>query len=275
MGKRIIQEIQSYIDNIDYINEVGYIKSGFELIDDANEGLEEFGTTVICARPNVGKTLLGQNIAVSIAKQGHKVAFFSYEMNMQRLQDRFFQMVTGLRKNEMLYLWDSRREDFNKIINKIKRTEWLDNIIVYESVDFKTAEDIRRIMTEDIPDIKYFVMDYLQRLRPIDERDDERITIAKSSMVLHELCINNKKQGIILTQASVSDKGSTEMKFTKGSTNVEEDAEVGILLEHLIDSNGMKTISAYMYKNKNGDKCHHRYLYKIDSRLNFVKQSNA
>ncbi len=59
------------------------LPTGFSTLDDWTDGFHKSEIFLIGARPGVGKSSIGLNIARSLASQGNLVAFFSMEMSKQ------------------------------------------------------------------------------------------------------------------------------------------------------------------------------------------------
>ena len=60
--------------------ECGDTTYGIEILDDFVQTIRRGSITFILARPNCGKSLMGQRIAVHLAQQGRKVLICSCEM---------------------------------------------------------------------------------------------------------------------------------------------------------------------------------------------------
>jgi replicative DNA helicase len=69
-------------------NDTASIQTHIPNIDAALGGLWREALTVICARPSVGKTALGWQIARTVAESNKKVLFFSFEMSRRNLWAR-------------------------------------------------------------------------------------------------------------------------------------------------------------------------------------------
>lgn len=66
-------------------------------LDYITGGLQRGGLYIPAARPGVGKTTLSQNIAYNTARyHGKRVAFFSLEMSLDDLTDRFMSLHTNI-----------------------------------------------------------------------------------------------------------------------------------------------------------------------------------
>jgi len=75
--------------------EIDTIKTGFIDLDKIISGFYSGGLYVIGARPGMGKTVLGMNLAENISKKS-KVLFFSLEMSSQQLAMRQMSGKTGI-----------------------------------------------------------------------------------------------------------------------------------------------------------------------------------
>lgn len=64
------------------------LSTGYSAIDRAVGGLRKGEYILLGARPSMGKTALGLNIATNVAKKGKSVAIFSYEMTKEMLVQR-------------------------------------------------------------------------------------------------------------------------------------------------------------------------------------------
>lgn len=73
------------------------VSTGLRALDSLLGGLQRGNLYIPAARPGVGKTTICQNIAYRAAlKHGSRVGFFSAEMSLDDLMDRFFSMHTKI-----------------------------------------------------------------------------------------------------------------------------------------------------------------------------------
>lgn len=72
------------------------LETGFAELDNLTCGLEPGQLVIVAARPSVGKTALGLNIADHAARQGEPVAFFSLEMTKRELSQRLMAARVGV-----------------------------------------------------------------------------------------------------------------------------------------------------------------------------------
>lgn len=72
------------------------VSSGFRCIDERLGGLEDKTLNVIAARPGMGKTALGCDIALRVARNGVPVLIWSLEMSRLQLARRLLASVSGI-----------------------------------------------------------------------------------------------------------------------------------------------------------------------------------
>jgi replicative DNA helicase len=88
-----------YLDHLHEVetSKVRGIPTGFTDLDSVLSGLHRGDLYIPAARPRVGKTTLVQNFAYNAAKKyGKRTAFFSLEMSLESLMDRFISMHTHI-----------------------------------------------------------------------------------------------------------------------------------------------------------------------------------
>ena len=72
------------------------VPTGFRDLYNILSGLQPSDLIVLAARPSMGKTALGLNIAQNIAKKGHSVGVISLEMSKEQLVERMFCSLLGV-----------------------------------------------------------------------------------------------------------------------------------------------------------------------------------
>jgi replicative DNA helicase len=72
------------------------ISSGFACIDNRLGGMEPGAVYVLGARPGVGKTAMGMQIALRVARKAGPVVFFSLEMEARQIARRALAITSGL-----------------------------------------------------------------------------------------------------------------------------------------------------------------------------------
>ena len=238
------------LNTIEYLEkrqkgEIPAITSGVTAIDKLVGGFFGGELTVIAARPAVGKSAFGLNIAISAADKGHKVCFVSCEMNDVGYGQRILSReawVNGehLRKAEM------DGEEWDRMATAL-------TVIGGYSIDFMFPEDNPNGMTlENVAksirqkarrkEVDLLIVDYigiLQTERRFKETRDRigYITgeLKKLSQVANipvvALCqVNRDAHGRMPTMDQLRDSGS-----------VEQDAD-GIIFLHRPENNKDPTV---------------------------------
>lgn len=249
---------------------------GIEILDDYVETIRKGSLTFILARPNCGKSLLGQIIACNLAKQGKNVLICSCEMGAGLLMERQMLNLTGVTTGQLKELYSSRRDVANRIMDSViedKKYEYLSKINIAETGG-ATVEDIMQLLDCE-KDCDYAIIDYIQRIKG---QGTEYENITNAARELQTYARRTGKRLIICSQAkrqssaagnNLSDAGSAG----KGSGSIEEDGDVGLLLSELFEG-GNKKLIATLFKNRYGNK-NISYKYRMDERLNILLESKT
>jgi replicative DNA helicase len=137
------------------------VPTGFRDLDNILSGLQPSDLIVLAARPSMGKTALGLNIAQNIAKKGHSVGVISLEMSKEQLVERMFCSLLGVDS------WKMRTgklsdDDFARIGNIMDELNNM-RIFIDDSVGGSINElkaKARRLKMEHGLDL--LIIDYLQ-----------------------------------------------------------------------------------------------------------------
>lgn len=119
-SKDLMLEVCDEVERMDGLKDglLG-ISSGYEDIDDLTAGMQGGELIVLAARPSMGKTALGLNIAQNVAKKGGNVAFFSLEMSKKQLGLRMVYSETPVTRKEICQglgeKWNKTMDGLNKI----------------------------------------------------------------------------------------------------------------------------------------------------------------
>lgn len=246
---------------------------GFEILDDFVESIRKGSLTFILARPNCGKSLLGQIIACNLAKQGKKVLICSCEMGSGLLMERQLINLTGVTMMQLRQLYANRRDVANKILDSViedNKYDYLRRIDIAETGG-ATVEDIMQLLDCET-DCDYAIIDYIQRIKG---QGTEYENITNAARELQTYARRTGKRLIICSQAkrpsSANNNTADAGSAGKGSGSIEEDGDVGLLLSELFE-NGQKKILATLFKNRFGAK-QKTYKYRMDDRLNLILES--
>ena len=107
---RYLQE-QASVDDL-LLGTAAPIMSGFADLDEVLGGFLRSDLVILAARPSVGKSTLGLNIAMNNAKAGHTCAIFSLEMTADQLAMRALAAETGIDSHRLrLGLYNQAQEE--------------------------------------------------------------------------------------------------------------------------------------------------------------------
>lgn len=251
---------------------------GIEILDECVETIRKGSITCIMAAPNSGKSMMSQNIAINLAKQGKKVIICSCEMGAGLLMERQFKQLLGTTSKQLREGYQNNRDITNMMMDALivdKEYNYLKNIDVVETGG-ATVYDILE-MLEGYPEYEYIIIDYIQRIRGVGS-DYEIVTEAFREF--QNYARQTGKRMVICSQTSrgtTSEALGTQTKNRvidpmklkgKGSGSIEEDSDVGIsLLEDY--QGGDKLIYVTLFKNRYGSKKNITYTYKLNDRLQF------
>jgi replicative DNA helicase len=224
---------------------------------------------LIAARPSVGKSIAGLEIAISVAKTGKKVAYFSFEMSKEALMTRMLFNMSNVSANnpKNKSLSSEQRKCLQIASNDIKEL----GIYIFD-----TPCDVNSLRTECLKNnYDVIIIDYLQKIKA-HRKADRRIVIEEISSTLQHLpkevnapvfCISS------LTRPDGKDENKPpNMMELKETSNLEFDADV-IILMHRRKEDGVyqKETDIMCTKNRNGQQGFlkadvHGSVYKIKSR---------
>lgn len=249
---------------------------GIEILDEAVETIRNGSVTFVIAAPNTGKSLVGQTIAVNLAKQNKKVLICSCEMGAGLLMERQLKNLLGISMKNLRELYGTQRDNANKLMDEIIENntyKYFNNVEIAETGG-ATIDDIIK-MLDVFPEFEYVIVDYIQRIRG---NGTEYENITNAARELQTYARNTGRKFIICSQANRQSNSDARDSKTldpsrirgKGSGSIEEDADVGLSLMEDPNHSEDKYILATLFKNRYGSLKNITYTYKIDNRLNFI-----
>lgn len=274
----------SFLSGLDEIKQdlmirtkAGDITYGVEILDDCVEFIRQCTVTLIMAVPNVGKSLLAQNIACHIAKQGKKVLFCSCEMTSGLLMERELKKVMGVTSRQLIEGYKEHPSSIDKIFDIIMNGEefkYLKNISILD-IGGITINELIDVFNNN-KEYDYIIVDYIQRIKGNGSTEYEQLKDVSYSLQIYAM-----EKGKAIIECSqipkIVDTDSRTVKagvdFTKlrakGGGNPEEDAHVAIKMAEDFLPDGKRCVLINLSKNKYGDLKNITYKYMIDPRLNF------
>ena len=137
------------------------LPSGFQDLDNLLGGLNRSDMIVLAARPSIGKSTLGLNIARNIAGDGKKVAIFSLEMGVDQIAMRLLSSEARIETNRIRQRLTTEMED-ERVSEAIGRLSDLD--ISIDDTPIQTVTEMRakakRLQKER--GLDFVVVDYMQ-----------------------------------------------------------------------------------------------------------------
>lgn len=232
------------------------IPTGFADLDDALAGLQNSNLLILAARPGVGKTTFGMNIAhyVSVEKK-LPVGFFALEMSNEEMVDR---MLVAQADIDAWKLKTGRLspEDFSKLSTAMGELAeaplFIDDTPGLSILEIRTRA--RRLKMSH--GISMLVVDYLQLAhssRKVDSRTQE---VQEISQGLKNIARELKIPVIALSQLSraVEQRGGIkkpQLSDLRESGSIEQDADVVMFLWRE-DEEDLSRVVLSIEKHRNG-----------------------
>lgn len=242
VGKHKWESIQDVLlATYDYLEkrqqgQVKAITTGIGNIDGLIGGFFAGELTIIGARPSVGKSAFGANIALCAARRGFHVAIVSREMSNIQYGSRVMSReawVDGmrLRKGEI------DADDWGRIAECMGDLGGLpiDFMFTVRTVEDLCIEVQRKV---ECGELDMLVVDYLQLMETRKRFDKDNLRVGYISATLKNLAMDCNIPVIALAQVGRDAEGSMPtLKNLKDSGNIEQDADGVIFLHRPISAN--------------------------------------
>ncbi len=217
--------------------EIKSITSGISNLDTVIGGFFGGELTVIGARPAVGKSIFGMNVALAAAKQGYKVGIISREMTDIQYGQRIMAYASGvdgskIRKAEIEY------EDWGAMATALGEMAALqiEFLFTVRTVDELRAEIQRKYNRGEID---LLIVDYLQLMDAAQKFDADRLRVGYISKALKDIATDFKIPVVALAQVKRYAGGARAKMPTledlKDSGSIEQDADNVIFLHNPYD----------------------------------------
>lgn len=231
---RVVQNIEELYDRRGGISG---ISTGFTELDELTDGLHPEEMIVIAARPSMGKTALGMNIAEHIAyEQGKTVIVFTLEMSTTQLFQRVLlsRSKVNMHRVRKGMLVES---DFPRLTVAASKMAGSQKLRIVDAIgaSIGAVRAKARRMAKRFPDLSCIVVDYLQKMKStskqaISQRERE---IAEISSGLKDMAKELRVPVVVLAQLNRSpekragaQKGRPQMSDLRESGAIEQDADV-------------------------------------------------
>lgn len=214
--------------------EIKSITTGLGGLDSLIGGFFAEEMTIIAARPSVGKSAFGANIALAAARAGFKVGIVSCEMSAEGLGQRLLShgsFVDGMKLRRA----DLDDEAWGRVADAMAEMSELPIEFLF---DCSAVEDVvktaRRKARKGELDI--LIVDYLQFMETRRNFREERLRIGYISHNLKRLARRAHIPVIALAQVTRQGEGAMPtMKMLRESGDIEQDAD-GIIFLHRPDN---------------------------------------
>lgn len=208
------------------------IPSGFYDLDKLTSGFHENELIILAARPAMGKTAFGLNLAVNAAKSTDKaVAIFNMEMSAEQLAMRMIAAAGGIEQNKLRTgrLEHNDWKKVNEAMSELGET----NLYIEDSSGMTISEiraKCRRLATQD-KGLAMIVIDYLQLISGGSRYEGNRQQeVSEISRSLKTMAMELKVPVIALAQLSRSvelrENKRPIMSDLRESGSIEQDADI-------------------------------------------------
>ena len=213
-------------------NEITGIPSGFYDLDKLTSGFHPNELIILAARPAMGKTAFGLNLAVNAAQKTEKaVAIFNMEMSAEQLALRMIAAAGGIEQNK-LKTGRLEHNDWKKV-NEAMSELGDTNLYIEDSSGMTTSEiraKCRRLATQE-KGLGLVVIDYLQLITGSAKYEGNRQQeVSEISRSLKTMAMELKIPVIALAQLSRSvelrENKRPIMSDLRESGSIEQDADI-------------------------------------------------
>ena len=213
-------------------NDITGIPSGFYDLDKLTSGFHENELIIIAARPAMGKTAFGLNLAVNAAKTTDKaVAIFNMEMSAEQLAMRMISAAGGIEQNKLRTgrLEHNDWKKVNEAMSELGET----NLYIEDSSGMTISEiraKCRRLATRE-KGLAMIVIDYLQLINGSAKYEGNRQQeVSEISRSLKTMAMELQVPVIALAQLSRSvelrENKRPIMSDLRESGSIEQDADI-------------------------------------------------
>ena len=211
------------------------IMTGYRDIDNLTQGLRPGNFVIIAARPSIGKTSLGLNIAYNMSQNdGLKSAFFSFEMGSHELTSRLISISSQV-ENQKIYSGKMTEDELERVRecgHKFKR-----DIEIFDE-DERTISDIRRKARrkKETDGLDIIFIDYLGQIASSGKTryENRNLEVSEISLALKQLAKSLAVPIVCLAQLSRKPEerqgGHPVLSDLRDSGSLEQDGDLIILL---------------------------------------------
>lgn len=225
---KVFAEVTNYIESR---GAIGGLQTGFNAVDALTGGLEPGQLVIVAARPAMGKTVFGCNVANHVASNGGAVLFFSLEMPRREIGMRLMAARSGVPVQAMRSGTD-RHEHWDRMADALGPAQahrlWIDDKPAV-SVPYVRARAQRLKRTKGLDLI---VVDYLGLMK--GDGDNRTQELGSISRGLKALAKDLHVPIIALAQLNRGVESRPDkrplMSDLRDSGEIEQDADIVAML---------------------------------------------
>lgn len=236
------------------------IDTGLSGLNDITFGWQPTDFNIVAARPAQGKTSLALHLLMATQKSHYhekkSALFFSLEMSTSQLIKRMQSNISGVSLDRILkgHINDTELSELSAKSGEIGGMRFF--------IDDQAALTIPQIRArakrvKKLHGLDIVFVDYLQLIRPVDQRSNNRDqAIGEITRGLKLIAKELEVPVIALSQMSraVESRSDQKPKLSdlRESGNIEQDASVVIFIYHAVNSEGRPESQLVIAKNRNG-----------------------
>ncbi len=227
----------------------GIVPTGQYEVDAIIQGMKPGELIMLAARPSIGKSSMGLNIARHAAMNGTAVGLFSLEMTRLQIGLNLISLH-GKVNNELLKWGSYSGKDMSKI-NEIAAQIAELPIDIIEAIGMDTVGIVSKSKQMCRAGTGLIIVDYVQKLRGDDKAADIRGHMVQVSAGLKALAIEAGVPVLALSQVGrIAEGQRPKLSDLKESGSLEEDSDVVLLLHR--DTRRARKAKLEIAKNRNG-----------------------
>ena len=176
------------------------LSTGLYELDKITGRMKPAQLIIIAARPSMGKTALGLNIASSVAQSGGSVAFFSMEMLKNELGHRLLSSMASV-SAEDLKSGDVAPKGAERVQDALKVLKTIDlNVLDSSSLTISEIAGKSRRLRRRVGRLDLIVIDYLQLIDSESRNSNREREVAEISRAAKKLCVDLECSIILISQ---------------------------------------------------------------------------
>ncbi len=248
------------LERIEYLasrsGEIVGVASGLRDLDRLTSGFQPSDLIIIAARPSVGKTSLGLNMARNVAlKSNTPVAVFSLEMSKTQVAQRLLSSEAAI-PGQKLRSGFLQEDDWRRLSSALGRLGeakiYIDDTPSLSVMELRTK--CRRLKAKD--GLGLIVVDYLQLMRTSQKSENRQQEISEISRSLKGIARELEVPLVAMSQLSRAveqrQKQIPQLSDLRESGAIEQDADVVMFLYSDSDLESENTIQLKIAKQRNG-----------------------